>query len=202
MNLNIELQVLKKIRKAKGGTLFFVENFLCFGNAKAVAKALERLVHKGEITRVARGVYARLEVDPVIGPVLPSMESIAKAIAKRDKARIIPTGVMAMHILGLSTQIPMNIVYLTDGVARKVKVRNGSVVFKRAAPKNLSAIGKISSLAIQALKAIGKDKLTAMQKELVIQQLQKEEEKRLIHDISLAPEWIREIMRKALPNTN
>ncbi len=202
MNLNIEIQVLTKIRKAKGGTLFFVENFLRFGNAKAIAKALERLVHKGEITRVARGVYARLEVDPVIGPVLPSMESIAKAIAKRDKARIIPTGVMAMYLLGLSTQIPMNIVYLTDGVARKVKVRNGSVVFKRSAPKNLSAIGKISSLAIQALKAIGKDNLTAMQKELVIQQLQKEEETRLIHDIPLAPEWIREIIRKALPNTN
>ena len=202
MNLNIEIQVLTKIRKAKGGTLFFVENFLRFGNAKAIAKALERLVHKGEITRVARGVYARLEVDPVIGPVLPSMESIAKAIAKRDKARIIPTGVMAMYLLGLSTQIPMNIVYLTDGVARKVKVRNGSVVFKRSAPKNLSAIGKISSLAIQALKAIGKDNLTAMQKELVIQQLLKEEETRLIHDIPLAPEWIREIIRKALPNTN
>ncbi len=130
------------------------------------------------------------------------MESIAKAIAKRDKARIIPTGVMAMYLLGLSTQIPMNIVYLTDGVARKVKVRNGSVVFKRSAPKNLSAIGKISSLAIQALKAIGKDNLTAMQKELVIQQLLKEEETRLIHDIPLAPEWIREIIRKALPNTN
>jgi len=202
MNLNIEIQVLTKIKKAKGGTLFFVENFLRFGNAKAIAKALERLVHKGEITRVARGVYARLEVDPVIGPVLPSMESIAKAIAKRDKARIIPTGVMAMYLLGLSTQIPMNIVYLTDGVARKVKVRNGSVVFKRSAPKNLSAIGKISSLAIQALKAIGKDNLTAMQKELVIQQLLKEEETRLIHDIPLAPEWIREIIRKALPNTN
>ena len=202
MNLNIEVQVLKKIRKAKGGTLFFVENFLRFGNAKAIAKALERLVHKGEITRVSRGIYARLEVDPVIGPVLPSMESIAKAIAKRDKARIIPTGAMAMRLLGLSTQIPMNIVYLTDGVARKVKVRNGSIMFKRAAPKNLSAIGKISSLAIQALKAIGKDNLTEMQKELVIQQLLKEEEKRLMHDIPLAPEWIREIMRKALPNTN
>ncbi|RLD71170.1 MAG: hypothetical protein DRJ02_07170 [Bacteroidetes bacterium] len=198
MDLNIELQVLTKMKKAKGGTLFFVEDFLRFGNAKAVAKALERLVQKGEITRVARGMYARLETDPVIGPVMPGLESIARAIAKRDKARIVPTGVMAMHLLGLSTQIPMNIVYLTDGAARKIKIGQGSIVFKKSTPKNLAAIGKISSLVIQALKAIGKDNLTPEQKEIVIRQLQKEEISRLEHDMRLAPEWIRKIMREAI----
>ncbi|RLD44848.1 MAG: hypothetical protein DRI88_09145 [Bacteroidetes bacterium] len=186
------------MKKAKGGTLFFVEDFLRFGNAKAVAKALERLVQKGEITRVARGMYARLETDPVIGPVMPGLESIARAIAKRDKARIVPTGVMAMHLLGLSTQIPMNIVYLTDGAARKIKIGQGSIVFKKSTPKNLAAIGKISSLVIQALKAIGKDNLTPEQKEIVIRQLQKEEISRLEHDMRLAPEWIRKIMREAI----
>ncbi len=199
MVLNIEIQILTKIKKAKRGSLFFTEDFLRFGNVKAVAKALERLVQKGEITRVARGIYARLETDPVIGPVKPGLERIAKAIAKRDKARIVPTGVMAMHLLGLSTQVPMNIVYLTDGAARKVKVGKGSILFKKTAPKNLAAIGKISSLAIQALKTIGKDKVNDEQKARIIKQLQHEEESRLEHDIRLAPEWIRKIMREALP---
>ena len=198
MVLNIELQVLTKMKKAKGGALFFVEDFLRFGNAKAIAKALERLVQKGDITRVVRGMYARLEVDPVIGPVMPGMESIARAIAKRDKARIVPTGVMAMHLLGLSTQIPMNIIYLTDGAARKVTIGRGSIVFKKSTPKNLAAIGKISTLVVQALKTIGKDNLTLQQKEIIIRQLQKEEKSRLEHDIRLAPEWIRKIMREAI----
>jgi hypothetical protein len=198
MSLNIENQILKKIKKAKGGSLFFVEDFLRFGNAKAIAKALERLVQKGEITRVARGMYARLEKDPFIGPVMPGMESIARAVAKRDKARIVPTGVMAMHLLGLSTQIPMNVVFLTDGAARKLTIGKGSIVFKKAAPRNLATIGKISTLAIQALKTIGKENLTPEQKEVVIRQLQKEERSRLEHDLRLAPEWIRKIMRDAL----
>ena len=202
MDLNIEIQVLTKIKKAQRGSLFFMEDFLRFGNAKAIAKALERLVQKDEITRVARGVYARLEVDPLIGPIKPGLENIAKAIAKRDKARIVPTGVMAMHLLGLSTQIPMNIVYLTDGAARKVKVGKGSVLFKRTTPKNLAAIGKISSLAIQALKTIGKDNITEEEKALIIRQLQKEELSRLEHDIRLAPEWIRKILREALSKEN
>lgn len=202
MVLNIEIQILTKIKKARRGSLFFTEDFLRFGNVKAVAKALERLVQKGEISRVARGIYARLETDPVIGPLKPGMESIAKAIAKRDKARIVPTGSMAMHLLGLSTQVPMNIVYLTDGAARKVKVEKGSILFKKTAPKNLAAIGKISSLAIQALKTIGKDEVEEEQKAKIIKQLQNEEVSRLEHDIRLAPEWIRKIMREALPKEN
>lgn len=202
MDLNIEIQILTKIKKARRGSLFFTEDFLRFGNVKAVAKALERLVQKGEITRVARGIYARLETDPVIGLLKPGIENIAKAIAKRDKARIVPTGAMAMHLLGLSTQVPMNIVYLTDGAARKVKVGKGSILFKKTAPKNLAAIGKISSLAIQALKAIGKDKVTNEQKDKIIKQLKNEEVSRLEHDIRMAPEWIRKIMREALPKEN
>lgn len=198
MTLNLEFQILTKIKKAKGGTLFFAEDFLRFGNAKAVGKALERLVQKGEITRIARGMYARLETDPVIGPVMPGLESIARAVARRDKARIVPTGVMATYLLGLSTQIPMNIVYLTDGAARKVTIGKGSIVFKKSAPKNLAAIGKISALAIQALKSIGEDNLTPEQKVIIINQLQKEGKSRLEHDIRLAPEWIRKIMREAL----
>lgn len=198
MSENIEIQVLEKIKKARGGSLFFTEDFLRFGSSKAVAKALERLVEKEEISRVARGIYARLEKDPVLGPVKPGAEAIAKAIAKRDKARIIPTGTLALSALGLSTQIPMNIVYLTDGAARKINIGKRKITFKKTSPRNLAAIGEISSLAIQALKEIGKDNVTETEKEIILNHLKKEEPYRLEHDIRLAPEWIRKIMRQAL----
>ncbi len=198
MNLNIEIQALTKMKKAKGGALFFVEDFLRFGNAKAIAKALERLVQKGDITRVARGMYARPEVDPVIGSVMPGLESIARAVARRDKARIIPTGVYALHALGLSTQIPLNVVYLTDGTARKIKVGNRSIVFKKTSPKNLAVKSEICSLVIQALKTIGKDKLTEDEKSKFLKLLKMEKPGSLEHDLRLAPEWIRKIMKEAL----
>lgn len=195
---SIDDKILIKIRKAKGGSLFFVEDFLRFGTAKAVAKALERLVMKGELIRIARSIYARLYVDPILGPVRPSTEEIAKAISKRDKARIIPTGTLALNALGLSTQVPVNVVYLTDGAARRINLGKRKILFKKAAPKNLAAQGKISGLVIQALKEIGKGKVTEEEIKIILQQLQKEEPHRLEHDIRLAPEWIRVIMRKAL----
>ena len=194
----IEIQIIKKIKKAKRGSLFFIEDFLRFGSSKSVAKALERLVEKKEISRVARGIYARLEENPLLGAVMPTAEKIAKAIAKRDKARIIPTGVLAMHALGLSTQIPMNLVYLTDGTARKINIGKRKIILKKTTPRNLTAIGTISRLVIQALKEIGKDNVTEKEKKRIIDLLKKEDKYKLEHDIRLAPEWIRIIMRQAL----
>lgn len=85
-------------------------------------KALERLVAKGILIRLARGVYCYPKEDKVLGlgVVYPSYEEIAQSIAQRDKARIAPTGVYAMNILGFTTQVPMNLVFLTDGSPRSI----------------------------------------------------------------------------------
>lgn len=195
---SIDDKIVEKIKKARRGSLFFVEDFLILGSAKSVAKALERLVAKDEVSRVARGIYARLKIDPIIGTLLPSTEAIAEAIRKRDKARIMPTGALALNALGLSTQMPMNVVYLTDGAARKIYLGKRKILFKKSAPKNLSAIGKISRLVIQALKEIGKGNASEEEIAIILKHLKKEEPYRLEHDIRLAPEWIRVIMRKAL----
>jgi uncharacterized protein (UPF0261 family) len=198
MLLTVEYKIINKIKKAGRGSLFFTNDFIAFGNSKAVSKALERLVDKGELKRVSRGIYTRPKISKLIGEVMPSKEEVAKAIAKRDTARIIPTGSYALNKLGLSTQVPMNAVFLTDGAARKIKLNYGMITFKRTTPKNLATIGKISGLAIQALKEIGKGKVESWEEKKIIQLLKKEDQSKLKHDIKMAPEWIRGIMRKAL----
>ena len=199
---SIDNKILNKLKKAKRGSLFYTEDFLSFGGYKAVSKSLERLVNQKQIYRVARGIFAILEKDKILGEILPTAEQIAESIRKRDKARIIPTGVLAMNALGLSTQIPLNLVYLTDGSARTIQVGNRNIIFKKTVPKNLSAIGKISGLVIQALKEISKEKVTKNDIAIILEHLKNEEPYRLEHDIKLAPEWIRVIMRKAIQKQN
>jgi hypothetical protein len=198
MTENIEIQVLSKFKKAKRGSLFFGENFMAIGQANAIRKALERLVKSGELSRVATGLYVRPEYDPVIGPVSPSIDAIAKAIAKRDKARIVPTGDYALNRLGLTTQIPMKVVYLTDGAARKIQIGRQSITFKKVTPKNVAALGELSRLAIQALRTIGEKNVTPEQIEKIHDLLKKEKTTLLQHDMKLAPAWIREIIRPVL----
>ena len=199
---NIEIQILIKIKKAKRGALFFADSFVNFGSAKSVNKALERLVKSGEIDRVATGIYVRPKINQAVGKIFPTIEEIAQAIAKRDKAKIVPTGSYALNQLGLSTQVPMNIVYLTDGAARIVKIGKTTIKFKKTTPRNVSAVGEISRLAIQALRTLGKDNATD-EEILHIQNLLKmEKPTRLEYDIRLAPAWIREIMKPALKQQN
>ena len=194
--------IVKKIKAHKSQRLFFVDDFIDIASYKTVSKALERLVENKVLVRVAKGIYARYKEDPLLGVLLPTTEDIAKAIAKRDQAQIIPTGSYALNALGLSTQIPMNVVYLTDGTPREIKVGQKTIQFKKTTPKNLAAKGKISSLVIQALKAIGKDKVTGNEKKKILKLLKEENTEDLKHDIRLAPEWIRKIMREALNNTD
>lgn len=195
---SIEEHILINIKKAGRGTLFFLESFIAYGSPEAVKKALQRLVNTGELERVAPGIYVRPQTDSVIGKLTPGIEEIAKAIAKRDKARIVPTGLYALNRLGLSTQVPLNVVYLTDGTARKVRVGNRTITFKKSTPKNVAAVGEISRLVIQALRTIGKDKVTDNEINHIQTLLAKEKPTRLQHDIRLAPVWIREIMMPVL----
>jgi hypothetical protein len=92
----------------------------------------------------------------------------------------------------------MNVVFLTDGSARKIKIGKRSILFKKASPKNVATVGEISGLAIQALKAIGKEKVLDKEIKHIQDLLKNEKPTRLEHDIRLAPTWIREIMRPVL----
>jgi hypothetical protein len=192
-----EENIEKSIKRKPKGALLFPEDFAMLGTSVAVRKALQRLREKGLIKQVAHGIYVRPKINDFIGDVMPSAEEVFKGIAQRDKIRLLPTGVYALNALGLSTQVPLNIVFLTDGAARTIKVGKRTIKLKKTTPKNLLAKGEISALVIQALREIGKDKATNEELQKIIDLLKKEVPKNLIHDIALAPEWIKEIMKKA-----
>lgn len=197
---SIENKIKQKIARKNRGVIFFPEDFSDLGSSEAIRVALHRLEKNSFIRRIAQGIYVRPSISEYIGEVLPSAEEVAQAIAKRDKIRIVPTGVYALHALGLSTQIPMKLVFLTDGAPREIKIGKRSIRLKKTTPKNLLAIGKISSLVIQALREIGKDKLTVLEEKKIMSLLEKEKQEDLLHDIKLAPEWIKKIMIKGIEN--
>jgi predicted transcriptional regulator of viral defense system len=195
---SIERQIEKMIKSKARGSLLLPEDYLILGSSEAVRKALTRLEEKKIIIRIAQGIYVRPKVSKLIGQLTPSAEEVAVAIAKRDRIRILPTGSYALNALGLSSQVPANIVLLTDGSPREIKVGKRKIKFKKTTPKNLLAKGKISRLVIQALKEIGIGNVSIEEEQKIVDLLKLENEKDLKHDIALAPVWIRKIMDKAL----
>ena len=188
---SIHSQLEDKILSLKKGTIVFVSDFAGFGTAENVKKVLLRLEKKQLLVRLAHGIYLYPKIDKELGILYPSTESIAEAIAKRDKIRIIPTSIYALQQLGISTQIPMNVIYLTDGAPRKIKVGKRIITFKKTAPKNLAIKNKILSNIVQGLKELGKENITDEVKQKINQALEKVPVEILKEEILNAPVWVR-----------
>ena len=131
-------QIRKKITRSKFGEIFFVSSFPQY-DVEYVTKLLAIFEKEGLVTRIAKGVYVKARKTR-FGILYPSAYELVKEIAKRDKAKVIPTGATAANRLGFSTQVPMNTIFLTTGSGRKLKLGNRTVTLKHGAPKNFEKI--------------------------------------------------------------
>ncbi len=193
---SIENQILKSITNHKRGKIFFPVNFIKFGSSTAVRQALNRLEDKKKIVRVAKGIYLYPKTSKRLGVIYPTLNEIALAIAKRDKARIIPTGLYALNQLGLSTQIPTNFVYITDGSPRNIKVYNSVIKFKKVSPKQLSLSNDRFIMLVQALRELSIENIDPAVDKIVTKHILGIDIKEFEHDIKLVPDWIRKYLTK------
>ena len=196
---SIDDKIFKQVKKQGRGVIFYSAEFTDIAEQKSVLKSFERLTKSGKIIRVARGIYSYPKIDKALGlgVLYPTLEEIAQSIARRDKARIVPTGIYALNRLGLSTQIPMNIVFLTDGSPRKIRVNNNqTILFKKTSPKQLSYKNELTMLLVFALKEISQDNLTKEHIDRIRELLKKEPKERILEDAALIPAWIKTIINK------
>jgi len=199
----ISKQIEQKIKILPAGTLLFIDDFIEEYDYETARKILQRLTNDGQLMRLTRGIYYKPKKDNLLGIIKPTAEQIAESISKRDKARIIPTGSFALHKLGLTTQVPMNVVYLTDGSPRKIMVGNQKITFKKTSPKILAVKHYLSGLIIQGLKEIGEGEVNAShlsQIEKII--VNSHEVSQVKMNMRFAPVWIQKIVMKILNALN
>ena len=193
---NIDSKVVSRIYGHGRGWVFTPNHFKDLGSRDAVASALKRHKQSGLIRQLARGVYEYPKIDPELGLLEPSIDDIAQALAGRDATRLQPSGAYAANLLGLSTQVPTKIVYLTDGRSRMVQIGKRQITLKQTTPRNMATAGRISGLVIQALRHLGSRHVDAAIIEAVKKRLSASDRKRLLADIRHAPAWIADIIRK------
>jgi len=188
--------VTYRIYGNKRGWVFTPSRFYDIGSQFAVRKTLERLAISGVIRRLAPGLYDYPKRHPVLGDLLPHYEQIGIALAKENKIKLQPSGAYAANLLGLSEQVPAKIVFLTDGSNRKVVIGKTEIILKKTTPKNMAAAGRISGLAIQALRYLGKNSMDPEMVNKLKRRLTQKDKEQLLRDISCAPAWIGRIFRK------
>ncbi len=112
---NIDNKIVSRIYGHGRGWIFTPNHFKDLGSRDAIASALKRHKQSGLIRQLARGLYDYPQTDPDLGPMEPSTENIAKALAGRGATRLQPSGGYAANLLGLATEAPTKNVDLCDG---------------------------------------------------------------------------------------
>jgi hypothetical protein len=198
--MSIEDKIRNQIKGDEAGALYFISDFAEHGNDVFISRVLSECVNDGLLLRIANGIYCK-PIETRFGPLFPSVEELVKAIARRDNAQILPTGETAQNQLGLSTQVPMNSVYLTSGSARKLVLRGRTVTLKRSVPRNFACKNDFMAALIQALKSIGKANLTEEHMSTIVGLLKEHlDDATYADDLKTAPIWVRKMLSEIIRN--
>jgi hypothetical protein len=158
--------------------------------------ALTHLTRKGAIRRLAQGIYDYPIQHPKLGLLAPPPEKVARVLADRDAARVLPSGAYAANLLGLSDQVPMRVVFLTDRKSRTITIGKLEVVLKRTdSSRAMATAGRVSGLVIQALKYLGRQHVDGRTIRILRDRLSPKDKAQLLKDLSFAPAWVAAIMR-------
>lgn len=167
-------------------------------HSEFVGGTLAELTNKGILVKLAQGIYAKPRMSR-FGVVLPSVEKVVQAIATRDNAKVIPSGITALNALGLSTQVPMNYTYLTTGSERTIRLTNRQVVLKRGVPKNFCYETRLIALLVQALRTLKQKNVGNEELQIIRELISKEvDKKNLIRDVDMMPGWMKRFVKPML----
>jgi hypothetical protein len=190
----------KRIEAMPEDSVLFRSDFPKY-HSEFVGETLTELTNEGVLVKLAQGIYAKPRMSR-FGVVLPSVEKIVQAIAVRDNAKVLPSGMTALNALGLSTQVPMNYTYLTTGSERTVKLTNRQVVLKRGVPKNFWYETRLIALLVQALKTLKQENVGQEELQIIRSLIEKEPDKgTLAKDVDKMPAWMKRLIKPMLkPN--
>lgn len=167
-------------------------------HSEFVGGTLAELTQEGMLVKLAQGVYAKPRRSR-FGLVLPSVDKIVQAIAARDNAEVLPSGMTALNMLGLSTQVPMKYSYLTTGSERIIKLENQEIRLKRGVPKNFCYETKLIALLVQALKTLKQQNVGEEELQVIRNLISREPDRSaLAKDVDMMPVWMKRIVKPML----
>lgn len=194
---SIDDKVIYRIYGHQRGWAFLKNDFLDLGSDVAIRQVLTRLVAKGTIRRVLRGVYDYPRISKLLDSEMsPDLDQVANALARRSGWRIQPSENTALNLLELSTQVPAQSVYLSDGPSKSYEIGNQQLTFKKRTLKESVFKHKESELVVQALKALGQERTDSKTLKKLAEKWTPNTWKKILRDTKTAPAWVCDIIRK------
>jgi hypothetical protein len=190
-------QIVARIERLGKAKIFLAKDFLDIASRTTIDVTLASLTLNGRIRRISRGLYDIPMLNPALGGKLsPDVDEAARAIARRQRLKIVPEGAWAANLLGLSTQVPAKIIYLTDGPNSQLPIGRRIIHFKHARPKAFAGLEGKAALVVQALRHLGKEGIGAREIATLQAALSPAEKLGLVKDTQFGVGWIYEVAKR------
>lgn len=193
--MSVQDRIHNRIKGKGRGAVFAPKDFLDLGSRAAVDQALSRLVKRGVIKRLRRGIYNFPKSHPRLGDLSPKAEDVARA-AVGDSAPLHMSGATAVNILGLSTQVPAKTVFLSDRAVKDIPIGNQVVQIKQVGARSLVGSNRPCGPVLQALKYLGDARVdknvVAVLRSRVPRSVKKDLRRCVKHNRHLVPDWMRQ----------
>ncbi|SUP41023.1 DUF6088 family protein [Veillonella criceti] len=178
------------------GKIFSIHDFYDLGKKNTVKSILYRLYEENKIVRLVDGLYTAPKYSNILKEVsYPTATEVAYKIADKFSWTITPTGELALNITGLSTQVPNEYIFVSDGPYREYMYRNKKIIFKHTTNRNITNFSYELAILIQAIRALGKENIndSNLKKLSDFRKIVKEDFNKSILKL---PFWIQEVLKK------
>lgn len=179
------------------GKAFTAADFSDIASQRNAGNILGRMHARGVISRAMRGVYYLPEHSELLDVDVPvSTDQVAHAIARANKWVICPAGDTALNSLGLDTQVPAKLSYVSSGPYKSYEYEPYTIEFKHRANRDLLGCSETTCAVIQALKALGKDNISSPIIETLARNLSEEQVGTLVKESAGLTSWVTETAKK------
>lgn len=186
--------ILGRAGELAEGTPVSTGMFLDLGTRPAIRNALLRLLRTQKLLRVGRGIY----VVPVVsrfGSSAPSAHRLVEQLSRISGDDIVPSGATTANALGLTTQVPVQVVFWTSGRSRKLNLGKLIVHLEHVASWQLALAKEPAGEIVRALAWAGPERVHTVLKEIE-RKVPRTDMVRLAQQVSRFPQWLARALKE------
>lgn len=150
--MSISKGLQKIIADKNHGWVFCANDFDSLGSKVNIDVILHRLSQKGFIRRLGYGLYDKPRKSNLLGDLSPDIQDIINTYARKMNQKFVLDPQNSANALGLTTQVPAKLIYLTDGKSHTITICGLDIHFIHTSPKKLAGAMTPVGVVIQALR--------------------------------------------------
>jgi len=193
-------KIKERIENAPNGSVFCASDFCDITSIETINRCLSRLTEKGILRRVYRGLFEKPRFSKMLNRnVVPNIDNVVFAIARTNGWNIAPSENSAMNLLGIDSQVPNEIEYVSNGPYREYRIDIVSqlpIIFKHVAPKDISNMSLMSATFVQAIKGKGKNNIHDDTIIKLSSRLNSDNKAILLNETKHVTSWVYEIVKR------